>query len=96
MLLPAVSACRAAEVRLERDVAGLRVIEALRMYAADHDGQLPSRLADIEDVPVPTNPATGKPFVYRLEGAKAILELPPSDQVAGSNYRYEIEVAAKK
>jgi hypothetical protein len=96
MLLPAVSACRAAEVRLERDVAGLRVIEALRMYAADHNGQLPSRLADIEDVPVPMNPATGKPFVYRLEGAKAILELPPSDQVAGSNYRYEIQVAAKK
>jgi hypothetical protein len=74
----------------------LRVIEALRMYAADHDGALPAKLADIEEVPVPTNPATGKPFVYRLDGAKAILELPPSDQVNGSNCRYEIQIAAKK
>jgi hypothetical protein len=96
MLMPALSACRAAEVRLERDMAALRVIEALRMYAADHDGQLPSRLADIEEVPVPTNPATGKPFVYRLDGAKAILELPPSDQLNGGNCRYEIQIAAKK
>jgi hypothetical protein len=96
MLLPAVSACRAAEVRLERDVAALRVIEALRMYAADNGGQLPKQLSEIEQVPVPTNPATGKPFVYRLDGEKAILELPPSDQVIAGNCRYEIEVAAKK
>lgn len=95
-LLPAVSSCRAAEVRLERDTAALKVIEALRMYAASHDSQLPKQLADIEEVPVPINPATGKPFVYRLDGAKAILELPPSDQLAVGNCRYEIQVAAKK
>jgi hypothetical protein len=96
MLLPAVNACRAAEVRLERDVAALRVIEAVRMYAAENNGQLPKQLTDIEQVPVPMNPATGKPLVYHVEGRKAILELPPSDQLNGGNCRYEIEVATKK
>jgi hypothetical protein len=83
-------------MRLDREVASLRVIEALRMYAASHDGRLPARLEDIDQIPVPDNPATGKPFAYRLEGATAILELPPSDRVNSGNCRYEIEIAAKR
>lgn len=94
-LLPALQAARTAQVRLERDLAALRVIEALRMYAAGHDGRLPASLADIDQVPVPTNPVTGQPFVYRLEGATAILELPPSDGIPGYNRRFEIQIATK-
>jgi hypothetical protein len=96
LLLPAMHAVRNAQVRLERDVAALRVIEALRMYAAEHDGRLPQTLEDIETVPVPTNPATGKAFAYRLDGKTGILELPPSDGTFGYNRRYEIQVAAKE
>ncbi len=96
MLLPALQASRAAQVRLDRDVASLKVIEALRMYAAKHDGRLPARLEDIDQIPVPKNPATGKQFEYRLEGTTAILELPPSDRLSSGNCRYEIKIAPRK
>jgi hypothetical protein len=80
---------------LERDIAALRVIEALRMYAAAHDGQLPKALDEITAVPVPPNPATGKPFVYRLNGTTAVVELPQSDGFHSPNRRFEIQIAAK-
>jgi hypothetical protein len=61
--------------RMDREIAALRCIEAIRMYAADHDGKLPAGLDDITQVPIPlVDPVTGKAFVYRLEGNTAILE----------------------
>lgn len=90
-LLPAVNAARSAEVRSQRDIDALRVIEALRMYAADR-GQLPQRLEDIHQVPVPPNPATGQPFVYRLQDETAILELPASDGFPAGSRRFEITI----
>ncbi len=96
VLLPAMQACRTAQVRLERDVAALRVIEVLRMFAAQNSGKLPERLDEIRAVPVPDNPATGKPFVYHLDGPKAVLELPPTDGIPGYSRRYEIQIAANK
>jgi hypothetical protein len=92
-LLPAMQSARSAQVRLDRDFAALRVIEALRMYAAEHAGGLPAKLEEIRQVPVPLNPATGKPFVYHLDGAVAVLELPLSDGFPGINRRYEIKIA---
>jgi hypothetical protein len=96
VLLPAIQAVRNAQVRLERDMAALRVIEALRMYAAEHEGKLPESLEEVTNVPLPLNPATGKPFLYRLEDATGILELPKSDRITGSTRRFEIQIAAKK
>jgi hypothetical protein len=95
-LMPSIAALRNAQVRLEREVAALRVIEALRIYSAQHEGQLPQTLADIDMVSIPSNPATEKPFAYRLEGTTAVLELPVSDHITGGNRRYEIQIAAKK
>jgi hypothetical protein len=95
LLMPAIQAVRSAQVRLERDVASLRVVEALRMYAADHDGKLPKTLDEITAVPIPPNPATGNSFEYRLDGTTAVLELPPSDGLNFSR-RFEIQIAAKK
>jgi hypothetical protein len=63
------------------------------MYAASHEGKLPPALDDIKQVPVPLNPATGKEFLYHLEGVKAILELPASDGISGGNRRFEIQIA---
>ena len=74
VLLPAMEATQYAVAKNERDLDALRCIEAIRLYAAAHDGKLPKRLGDITDVPVPVNPVTGKPFPYRLEGDAAILE----------------------
>jgi hypothetical protein len=53
-------------------VAQLRVLEALRMYAAAH-GKLPDKLSEITEVPVPVNPFDGKPLTYRRDGDKAEL-----------------------
>jgi hypothetical protein len=59
--------------RSDRELAALTAVEALRSYAADHDGQLPAKLADVTETPVPENPATGEPFEYQLENGKATL-----------------------
>jgi hypothetical protein len=65
-----------ADLRLDRRVAALRVIEALRMYAASHDGALPESLSQITEVPVPDDPATRKPFEYSLTGNSVLLSAP--------------------
>jgi hypothetical protein len=105
VLITSIPVARGAQVRVEREMASLQVIEALRMFASDHGGQLPKTLDEITAVPVPNNPATGKAFKYRLDGATAVLELPHSDFGAGGNRfgptatinrRYEIQIAAKK
>ncbi len=56
-----------AQTRLDQRFALLRCVEALRLYAAEHAGKLPSKLEDI-DLPLPVDPATGKPFAYKVEG----------------------------
>ncbi len=71
-LLPPVVEARRAQARLERRVALLRHVEALRLYAAAHDGRVPDQLADV-GVPLPDDPFTGKPFAYSVEGQTARL-----------------------
>ncbi len=88
MMLPAIQQVLNAGARIQRDVDALRVIEALRMHAAEH-GSFPKSLDEIKVVPVPDNPATRKPFEYRLDGATAILGLPSSDGIVFSK-RYKI------
>jgi hypothetical protein len=65
--------------RPERHIAALRVIEAIRLHAAAHDGKLPESLDQIREVPVPEDPATTRPFLYRRAGDAAILHGPQSD-----------------
>jgi hypothetical protein len=80
-------------VRVERRFAALRCIEALRLYAAAHDGKLPARLADITEVPVPLDPVTGKDFEYKAVGTQATLYAPPPEGEAitpVSAIRYEL------
>jgi hypothetical protein len=95
VLMPATQHVRAAQMRLERQFAALRTIEALRIFAAANQGQLPPSLDAVTQVPVPLNPATGNPFAYRLAGRTAILELPPSDGYH-DGYRYEIQIANRQ
>jgi hypothetical protein len=61
-------------VATDRQFAALRCIEALRMYAAAHNGELPATLDEITEVPIPLNPVTGRPFPYHLEGKTAVLD----------------------
>jgi hypothetical protein len=96
LLLPAVGKVINASERIDRRIAGLRVVEAVRLYAAAHGGKLPATLADITDVPVPDDPVHARPFGYTVEGDKAVLTGPPPAGVtpnSSNNLRYELTLA---
>jgi hypothetical protein len=88
-LLPRVAEARRAQGRLEQRVALLRHVEALRLYAAAHDGKLPAKLDDV-GVPLPADPFAGKPFGYKLDGPTAHLHggAPKGEETK----RYEITI----
>ncbi len=93
-LLPALHKVRRAQARLDQRIALLRHVEALRLYAADHGGNLPASLAEVL-VPLPDDPITGKPFHYKLEGSTAHLRgsPPPGEEKNASfNVHYEISI----
>lgn len=92
-LLPAISAVHRAAARSKRRQEVLRIVEALRLYAARHEGRLPEKLSDVSEVPIPINPLTGKAFGYKLDGKTAVLDAagPPN----GSPRRYRISMATK-
>ncbi len=81
-MIPAILKAAAAPVRLERRVAALRCVEAIRLYAAGHDGKLPGSLDKITEVPIPIDPMTGKAFAYRVSDDRATLSAPapPGEQ----------------
>lgn len=74
LLTPVHSALLAAPARIDRQVARLQTIEAMRMHAAA-TGKLPETLADVTVVPVPLDPVTGGPFKYTCEGDTATLDI---------------------
>jgi hypothetical protein len=62
---------------LHRKIAALRIIEAVRDYLASHDGKLPDSLDEITSVPIPLDPLTDQPFVWKIDGTTAELTAPP-------------------
>ncbi len=97
LLLPATAAAMEAPNRRDVSVAADRVIEAIRMYAAQNGGKLPQSLSEITAVPVPVNPKFGTPFPYKLAGDTATLEVrrmtEPSEPMREADYRFEITIA---
>ena len=77
--MPNFEAMLIAQTRLASRVAVLRTIEAIRMHVAQHDGQVPRRLAEITAVPVPNDPFTGEPFDYQVDGRTAQLVVDEHD-----------------
>ena len=93
-MLPRVVEARRAQARLEQQIAILRHVEAIRLHAAAHDGKLPANLTDIE-LPLPTDPFSGKPFAYDLDGATAHVRgsAPKGEEKNPAyNRRYEITI----
>jgi hypothetical protein len=96
LLAPAMLKTFEAELRVDRQIAGLRCAEAVRLHAAAHDGKLPKALADVTDVPLPIDPVTGKGFdeFYKATGDTAVLEVPPPPgQPPQLGYHYELTPA---
>jgi len=103
-LLPAMQRVFLASSQLDRKLAALRCIEAIRLYAAGHDGKLPAALNEITEVPLPIDPVTGKDFEYKMADGKAVLSAPPppgepsrpgdsSKQRPGNYLKYELTLA---
>jgi hypothetical protein len=80
--------------RLGQRIALLQHVEALRLYAADHDGTLPAALSEIA-LPLPVDPFTGKPFRYERQGVTAHLRggpLPVEEKDPRYHLHYEVTV----
>lgn len=90
--LPAIQAAYYARERSTRQTALLRVVEALRMHAAEH-GDWPAKLDDVTVVPVPIDPWTDKPFEYSLKDGVATVQMANEPRPPGGlsvNQRYEL------
>jgi len=94
IFLPASAATKEAETRLQWVMASLRIFEAMRLYAANHEGRWPDRLSDITEVPVPLNPYDGKPFLYERQGDKVLLTVENGPQ--NFHRRFEITLRQKR
>jgi hypothetical protein len=88
-LLPDVAGARRAQGRLEQRVGLLRCVEALRLYAAGHDGKLPAKLSDC-GVPLPPDPFTNKPFRYETDGDSAHLRGGAKETTSEIDYRVTV------
>ncbi|MEN6426298.1 MAG: hypothetical protein ABFE13_13100 [Phycisphaerales bacterium] len=75
------------------DLAALQCVEAIRAYAAAHDGKLPMVLTDITEGSVPQDPMSGGPFRYSRTGLTAVLESTlPAGVAERRRIRYEISI----
>lgn len=95
MLVPAIQAANTAFAREHRENEVLRIVDAIRDYAAEHEGKLPPTLADVTNVPIPSfDPLTGKPFEYRIENDTAVIESAVIEFGGGSynNIRTKIKI----
>ena len=92
LFLAALGKILSAQARVERNLAALRVVEALRMYAAVNDGKLPDKLNDVTEVPVPDDPGTGKPFEFTRDGDTGTLvsRIPGDPSPNGIRYRVTV------
>jgi hypothetical protein len=94
LLSPAVHKVIQARTRVERRLAALRVVEALRLHAVT-TGRLPASLSEVRELPLPPDPFSGRPFEYRLEGDRALLSSAPVEgvpDIPGYKVSYEIRL----
>ncbi len=97
LLFPPMQKAIAIRTRIDRPIAALRCVEAVRLYAAVHDGKLASSLEEIKDAPLPLDPVTGKPFDYHVTGDRAFLTCTPfPGQPVDQNNTPSFELIMKK
>lgn len=94
--LPPVLELRRQQGRFEQRLALLRLVEALRMYAANHGGKWPATLAELA-VPMSNDPFTGKAFPYEVKGNIALLRgNPPRGEQTNPLFNIRFAVAVRK
>ncbi len=97
-LVPALANVSFASARIDRRMAALKTLEAVRIYAAAHEGQLPATLSDVTTVAIPLDPVWGKPFSYQVDGQTAtITSAPPAHMAADrGGLHYELKLSKAK
>src|SRR5205807_2425648 len=73
-LLPVLSRADMTTAQLDRRIAMLRCLEAVRSYAAAHEGKLPADLKNLSQSPAPLDPLTAVPFGYEAHDGGFVLE----------------------
>jgi hypothetical protein len=85
----------AAQARPELRRARLQVIEAVRMHAAA-TGKLPATLEEITVVPVPLDPASGKPFRYVLDESAAVIDLAEETGIRREDVKLPVRIRLRE
>ena len=88
--LPTIQGSLIAQNRIQRQIEALRVVEAVRMQAADNGGTLPVSLDDITVVPVPKDPLLQRPFTYQVQDSEALLTTQAPKKWPNDRIRYRI------
>jgi hypothetical protein len=96
LCLPAMGQVYFSQARCDRNLAALRIVEAIRMHAAANGAKLPATLDEITEVPLPIDPMTGKAFEYKREGETAILPWPDSESQRPLEQRVVFELQMAK
>ena len=89
---PASRQIRVAVTRSEQWLSLWQTVEAIRMTAAESDGDLPASLDELT-VPAPLDPASGRPFTYRADGQTATIT---GHQVGRTRYQLIVEMMKSK
>ncbi|APW60627.1 hypothetical protein [Paludisphaera borealis] len=95
-ILPGIRSVFNVPVRIDRRFAAIQTIEAVRQYAASHDGSPPPSLAALTETPAPLDPVTGRVFDYAVNGPTVSLTAPPPpglERVSQYVVHYEIKLA---
>ncbi len=77
--------------RLDNNLNAMQCVEAIRNYAATHNGRLPEKLSDISDLELPTDVMNDKAFGYNRNATGAVLQsqMPEGGDVVDT-VRYQI------
>ncbi len=95
-LAPAMVKVKQAQARIQQRIDAFRIEEALRAYAANNEGKLPGSLDQIK-LPLPTDPISGKAYVYELKDGKAMIRVtPPADRAKEPVLNRVLEITIQK
>jgi len=88
IMLPSLAKATIIIARGDRQIGMLRIIEAMRVYAAAN-GKFPAKLEDMQ-LPVAVDPTTGNAYQYTLNGDTATLESVGAQK--GDGMRYDLRL----
>jgi hypothetical protein len=78
--LPSFSRAGFITTRLDRKLGAMMTIEAVRLYAAAHEGKAPASLDDLTDSPALPDAVTGKAFQYQRTEDGFVITCPAPPQ----------------